>query len=136
MKIKSYKKFSINFKIIKFFKKKYEKLFNSLYKQKLNCIILHLLENKIEINTVYDVGAFQGEWTKLLKKTSLKNSKFYLFEANDENEKYLKNSGHKYFINVLSDKNKDVNFLTNYTHETLIFLKKLTFMKIQLIPKH
>jgi hypothetical protein len=107
MKIKSYKKFFINFKIIKFFKKKYEKLFNSLYKQKLNCIILHLLENKIEINTVYDVGAFQGEWTKLLKKTSLKNSKFYLFEANDENEKYLKNSGHKYFINVLSDKNKE-----------------------------
>ena len=101
MKIKSYKKFSINFKIIKFFKKKYEKLFNSLYKQKLNSIILHLLENKIEINTVYDVGAFQGDWTKLLKKTSLKNSKFYLFEANNENEIYLKNSGHKYFINVL-----------------------------------
>ena len=68
MKIKSYKKFSINFEIVKFFKKKYEKLFNSLYKQKLNSIILHLLENKIEINTVYDVGAFQGDWTKLLKK--------------------------------------------------------------------
>ena len=67
MKIKSYKKFSINFEIIKFFKKKYEKLFNSLYKQKLNSIILHLLKNKIEINTVYDVGAFQGDWTKLLK---------------------------------------------------------------------
>ena len=77
MKIKSFNKFTINFKIVEFFKKKYEKLFNSLYKQKLNSIILHLKQNNVEINTVYDVGAFQGDWTKLLKKTSLKNSKFY-----------------------------------------------------------
>jgi len=135
MKIKSYKKFFINFKIIKFFKKKYEKLFNSLYKQKLNCIILHLLENKIEINTVYDVGAFQGEWTKLLKKTSLKNSKFYLFEANDENEKYLKNSGHKYFINVLSDKNKDVKFFSKVHSGDSYFPEKTNFYEDTIVPK-
>jgi hypothetical protein len=81
MKIKSYKKFILNFKIVKFFKKKYKKLFNSLYKQKLNSVILDLLNNKIEINNVYDVGAFQGEWSNLMKKTSKKNSKFFLFEA-------------------------------------------------------
>lgn len=135
MKIKSYKKSSIIFKIIKLFKKKYEKLFNSLYKQKLNSIILHLLENKIEINTVYDVGAFQGDWAKLLKKTSLKNSKFYLFEANGENEIYLKNSGHKYFINVLSDKNKDVKFFSKVHPGNSYFPEKTNFYEDTIVPK-
>ncbi|MDA9171857.1 FkbM family methyltransferase [Candidatus Pelagibacter sp.] len=136
MKIKSYKKFIINFEIIKFFKKKYEKLFNSLYKQKLNSIILHLLENKIEINTVYDVGAFQGDWTKLLKKTSLKNSKFYLFEANTENEIYLRNSGHKYFINVLSDKNKNVKFFSKVHAGDSYFPEKTNFYDNTFVPKN
>ena len=135
MKIKSYNKFTINFKIINYFKKKYEKLFNSLYKQKLNSIILHLLDNKIEINNVYDVGAYQGEWAKALKKTSLKNSKFYLFEANAENEKYLKNSDHKYFINVLSDKNKEVKFFSKAHTGDSYFLEKTNFYEDTIIPK-
>ena len=136
MKIKSYKKFSINFEIIKFFRKKYEKLFNSLYKQKLNSVILHLLENKIDINTVYDVGAFQGDWAKLLKKTSLKNSKFYLFEANIENEIYLRNSGHKYFINVLSDKNKNVKFYSKVHEGDSYFPEKTNFYDNTFVPKN
>jgi len=135
MKIKSYNKFTINFKIINYFKKKYKKLFNSLYKQKLNSIILHLLDNKIEINNVYDVGAYQGEWTKALKKTSLKNSKFFLFEANAENEKYLKNSDHKYFINVLSDKNKEVKFFSKAHTGDSYFLEKTNFYEDTIIPK-
>ena len=135
MKIKSLNKFAINFKIIKFFRKKYEKLFNSLYKHKLNSIILNLLENKIEINTVYDVGAFQGDWTKLVKKTSLKNSKFYLFEANTENEIYLKNSGHKYFISVLSDENKDVNFFSKVHSGDSYFKEKTNFYEKTIVPK-
>ena len=135
MKIKSYNKFTINFKIINYFKKKYKKLFNSLYKQKLNSIILHLLDNKIEINNVYDVGAYQGEWTKALKKTSLKNSKFFLFEANAENEKYLKNSDHKYFINVLSDKIKEVKFFSKAHTGDSYFLEKTNFYEDTIIPK-
>jgi len=135
MKIKSLNKFAINFKIIKFFRKKYEKLFNSLYKHKLNSIILNLLENKIEINTVYDVGAFQGNWTKLLKKTCLKNSKFYLFEANTENEIYLKNSGHEYFINVLSNKNKEVQFFSKTHSGDSYFPEKTNFYENTIVPK-
>lgn len=136
MKIKSYNKFIMNFKIINYFKKKYEKLFNSLFKQKLNSIILHLLDNNIKINTVYDVGAFQGEWTKALKKTSLKNSKFFLFEANTENEIYLKNSGHNYFINVLSDKNKEVKFLSKAHSGDSYFPEKTNFYEDVIIPKN
>lgn len=135
MKIKSHKKFTITFGIINYFKKKYQKLFNSLYKQKLNSIILSLLDNKIEINNVYDVGAFQGEWTKLLKKTSLKNSNFYLFEANSENEIFLKNSGHKYFINVLSDKNKEVQFFSKVHAGDSYFPEKTNFYEETVKPK-
>ena len=135
MKIKYGIKSSIIFKIIKFLKKKYKKLLNFLFRQKLNSIIVHLLENKIKINTVYDVGAFRGDWTKLLKKTSLKNSKFYLFEANTENEIYLKNSGHKYFISVLSDKNKDVNFFSKVHSGDSYFLEKTNFYEKTIVPK-
>lgn len=135
MKIKSVIKYSIIFEIIKFFKKKYKKLLNFLFRQKLNSIILYLLENKIKINTVYDVGAFRGDWTKLLKKTSLKNSKFYLFEANRENEIYLKNSGHKYFINVLSDKNKDVNFFSKAGTGDSYFREKTNIYENTIVPK-
>jgi FkbM family methyltransferase len=135
MKIKSYKKFILNFKIVNFFKKKYQKLFNSLYKQKLNSIILDLLNNKIEINNVYDVGAFQGEWTNLMKTTSLKNSKFFLFEANVENEVFLKNSGHRYFINVLSDKNKEVKFFSKEHPGDSYFPEKTNFYEDNIEPK-
>ena len=135
MKIKFYDEFVLKFKLIKFFKKKYKKLFNSLYKQKLNSVILHLLENGIEINNVYDVGAYQGNWTKKLKETVLINSNFYLFEANVENEIYLKNSGHQYFIHVLSDKNKDVKFFSKTHPGDSYFLEKTNFYEKTIIPK-
>ena len=80
-------------------------------------------------------GHFKGDWTKLLKKTSLKNSKFYLFEANDENEIYLKNSGHKYFINVLSDKNKDVKFFSKVHSGDSYFPEKTNFYEDTIVPK-
>ena len=84
---------------------------------------------------MYDVGAFQGDWTKLLKKTSLKKSKFYLFEANVENEKYLKNSGHEYFINVLSDKNKEVKFFSKVHSGDSYFPEKTNFYENTIVPK-
>lgn len=135
MKIKFNNEFALKFKIIKFFKDKYEKLFNSLYKQKLNSVILNLLENGIKINYVYDVGAYQGNWTKKLKETVLKNSKFYLFEANVENEIYLKNSSHPYFINVLSDKNKEVKFFSKTHPGDSYFLENTNFYEKTIIPK-
>ena len=115
MKIKSKSKFIIFFKIIKFFQKKYLRLFNSFYKQKLNSIILELTKNNIKIDNVYDIGAYKGEWTNLISKTCLKESKFFLFEANKENEVFLNKTNYKYFINVLSDTQKTVDFFSK-TH--------------------
>lgn len=135
MKIKSHSKFTFFFKFLKLFKKKYNKLFNSLYKQKLNSIILHLLENSIEIENIYDVGAFQGKWTKQMNETCLKKSRFFMFEANIENEIHLKNLDHKYFINVLSDKTKSVKFYSKSHSGDSYYLEKTKFYEDTIKPK-
>ena len=41
---------------------------------------------------------------------SLNNKEFILFEANKTNEKYLKDTSFKYFIEVLSDEKKKIKF--------------------------
>ena len=110
MKIKN--KFIIFYKIVKFFHRKYLKLFNSFYKQKLNSIIIDLKNKNVEINTIFDIGAYRGDWSVSLNETCLKNKDFYLFEANEENKEFLVNSGFKFFLNVLSDQKKEVKFFS------------------------
>jgi hypothetical protein len=43
------------FKIINYFK---------IYKFRLNITLDNLIKDGIEINTVYDIGAFHGEWSQ------------------------------------------------------------------------
>ena len=110
------KLFSENNKLLKFnlfnrIKAKLVKLLKNYFKQRrFNSIISNLLNNKVIIDTIYDIGAFRGEWTNQLSKNCLKNKNFYLFEANIENEKYLSKYNHKYFIETLSNKRKKVKF--------------------------
>ena len=135
MKIRFNLKFIIFFKIILFFQKKYQKIFNSIYKQKLNSIILHLIKKGILINNVYDIGAYKGEWTKMMCKTSLKKSNFFLFEANSENEAFLKDTKYKYFINILSDKNKKVSFYSKSHTGDSYYIEKTNFYEKEFKPK-
>ncbi len=100
----------LTYRIFKFFFKKYSRLFSSFYKHKLNGNLIDLIKKGIEIKTVYDIGAFKGDFSNFLNKTSLKGKDFYLFEANEENEKYLKKLNFKYFIEILSDIKKEVKF--------------------------
>ena len=96
----------LKFKVFKFFLKKYERAFNSFYKNKLNLKLVKLQKNGLNINTIYDIGAYRGEWSLDLSKKSLKGKEFILFEANEKNEKYLKNKNFNYFIvfiNILMD---------------------------------
>ena len=106
--IKSYNKKNLLQKnVIQRIKAKVSKYLKSYIRQKkFNSIISNLLNKNLEINNIYDIGAFRGEWTYKLNKDCLKNKNFYLFEANIENEKYLKKYNHKYFIETLSDKKK------------------------------
>ena len=52
---------------------------------------------------VYDVGAYRGGWSKAAAEV-LPRATFVLFEANADNEPYLAETGHRYFIAALSDK--------------------------------
>lgn len=135
MKVKSQSKYIFLYKVINFFKKQYQKLFNSLFKQKLNSIILDLKSNKINLEVIYDIGAFRGEWSKLASKTSLKKSKFYLFEANVENEAFLKKTGHNYFVEVLSNEIKEVEFFSKVHEGDSYFREKTNFYEDKIKPK-
>lgn len=52
-------------------------------------------------STIYDIGAFRGDWTKSARLT-FPAAKFHLFEANANNEASLKATGESYFMAVLS----------------------------------
>jgi FkbM family methyltransferase len=56
----------------------------------------------LKIDTVYDIGANNGTWSTNLKKSTLSDSYFYLFEANPIHEKSLSDTGLPYFMGVLS----------------------------------
>ena len=88
---------NLKFYFFKFFPKKFEKFFKSLYKNKLDHNLSELIKKGLNLEIVYDIGAYRGEWSKNLNKKSLKNKKFYLFEANEVNEKFLVNSK---FVNI------------------------------------
>ena len=65
----------------------------------------------LKIHTVYDIGAFTGEWSKAVKSTVLKEADFVLFEANPAYAATLAATGFKHFITVLSNpERKEVEF--------------------------
>ena len=61
------------------------------------------------IEVVYDVGAHDGAWTKLLKSRT-KNLKFYMFEPNSMYNCQLLSSGEEFFNVLLSSKAKNRDF--------------------------
>jgi FkbM family methyltransferase len=87
-------------------------LFKYFYKNRLGKFLINFKKN-IPLNYVYDIGAFKGEWSSFYKKTSLKESKFILFEANEHHKNDLIQKSFIFFIEILSDENKYVNFYNN-----------------------
>ncbi len=51
---------------------------------------------------IYDIGAHNGTWTQLARRTFPKSA-YVLFEANPNLEPVLKSTGERYFITALSD---------------------------------
>ena len=101
---------NLKFKFFKTFPKIFTRFFKSLYKHKLDYNLSELIYKGLNISVIYDIGAYHGEWSKNLSKTSLKKKDFILFEANQSNSEYLKKSKFKYFIGVLSNEKKEINF--------------------------
>jgi FkbM family methyltransferase len=131
MKIKS----KFYYGLFKNFSRKFLKLFNRFYAHKLNYNLLYLLKENLKIEVVYDIGAFRGEWSSYLSKTSLNNKQFILFEANKENEEYLKNKEFKYFIELLSNEEKDLKFYSQVSTGDSYFLEQTTFYENRIEPQ-
>ena len=108
----------LKYRLFKLIFKNYKKFLQILYKHKLNSNLINLIKKEVEIKTVYDIGAHRGDFSNFLSKTSLKGKDFYLFEANEKNQKFLNKFNFKYFIEVLSDKKKVVQFYSK-PHESL-----------------
>ena len=100
----------IKFKFFKSFPRIFTRFFKSLYKHKLDYNLTELIKKGLKIDVIYDIGAYRAEWSKNYSQSSLKNKDFFLFEANQENERYLKKSNFNYYIGVLSNEKKKVNF--------------------------
>ncbi|MDC0903699.1 FkbM family methyltransferase [Pelagibacteraceae bacterium] len=128
-------KLKLRYYLFKIFPKKFVKFFNRLYEHRLHFNLLDLMNKGLEINNVFDIGAFRGEWSNLLSKTSLKDKNFYLFEANKENEKYLKKLDFKYFFEVLSDRNKEVEFYADVSTGDSYFVEQTSFYKKNIKPQ-
>ena len=114
----------LKYRLFKLFFKNYSKLFMFFYKHKLNSNLIDLIKKEVEIKIVYDIGAYRGGFSNYLNKTSLKGKDFYLFEANEKNEKYLNKFDFKYFIDVLSDRKKEVKFYSKSLSGDSYYLEK------------
>lgn len=100
-------------KLIKLFPRIFFNIFRKLYRKKLTYNLLNIISKGVNIQNVQDVGAHKGLWSKSLKDHCLKNSNFFLFEANLDHERDLRKIGSPYFINLLSDSIKEVKFYNN-----------------------
>ena len=87
-----------------------KRIFNYTSRNQFGKFINKIKKKNIDIKYVYDVGANIGEWSTFYKKTSLKDCTFYLFEANESHRKDLEEKNFNFFIEVLSDKIKIVEF--------------------------
>ena len=125
MKLKS----KLRYLFFKAFPKKYIKFLNRIYDHKLNYNLINLQKRGIKIDIIFDIGAFRGDWSKFLNSTSLKNKSFYLFEANEENHKYLEKLKYKSFFCVLSDKTKEVDFFSNLSTGDSYLIEQTSFYK-------
>jgi FkbM family methyltransferase len=81
------------------------------YFEKLNyqSVLKDLVSRGLAINTVYDIGAHKGRWTKQ-HAALFPHARFYLFEANKEHAEKLKSRGHQTFIGVLSSDGEPAKF--------------------------
>lgn len=78
----------------------------------LNRLLFNLKTNGLPIDVIYDVGAHRGSWSLELRYNAVfQQTKFYLFEANEEYAPVLKEHNMPFFINVLSSpERKEVDF--------------------------
>jgi len=70
-------------------------------------LIAQLKERGMHFDVCYDIGACNGSWARWIQSNVLQDSKFYLFEANSHYLSDLIITGHSFFLNVLSNENRE-----------------------------
>ena len=108
--------------------------FKYFYRNRLGKFLINFKKN-VALNCVYDIGAHKGEWSSFYKKTSLKESNFILFEANEQHKKDLTKKSFNFFIEILSDENKDVYFYNNNNSSGDSYFKENTPNHTGLLPE-
>jgi len=81
----------------------------------------------LKIDTVYDIGAWVGQWSREMKNTTLANSDFVLFEANPAYKPILSQSGFTTFCGTaLSNPGRESVIFYNGTNTGDSYYKETT----------
>jgi FkbM family methyltransferase len=85
---------------------------------------LSLLRDKgFNPSTIYDIGAFIGDWSSDIHKV-FKEAQFFLFEANPAHAPGLQKLPFHYFIATLGDQERQVDFFSNNGSGDSIFRER------------
>jgi FkbM family methyltransferase len=76
----------------------------------LPSLIRRLQKAGVELQVIYDVGAYKGKWTEGLKPHLKKDAHFFLFEPNSKFDSELRGTGFPVFKVLLSDKTEMKKF--------------------------
>ena len=69
-------------------------------------LIRRLQKAGVELQIIYDIGAYRGKWTEGLKPHVKKDAQFFLFEPNSKFDSELRSTGFPVFKVLLSDKSE------------------------------
>jgi len=81
----------------------------------LPSLIRRLQSHGIELNVVYDIGAYKGLWSKALSERLGKNVEFFLFEPNEDHNTSLSEVGFPFFNVLLSNSSEVRSFFGSST---------------------
>lgn len=87
--------------------------------------LIQMKNSGYQLKTVYDIGAFKGEWSASLKKY-YHNVEIILFEGNPEYNEILSNSGFQFFNIVLSNPGREYVDFYNGTNSGDSYYKETT----------
>jgi len=103
------------------------RLFKILHHRKFDYLIKNISSKpRVNINTVYDVGARFGNWSKTTSKL-IPDAEFILFEATEKCTPQLDSKGFTYFIGALSSEEKTVQFYERGTAGDSYYMEKTKF---------
>lgn len=101
----------------------------------LEGLLLEMLERGVKIETVFDIGAYRGEWTDFVSKF-LQDANFEMFEPNKVHNEYLQKIGHRFHNVLIANENKDVDFYSVGSTGDSIYLEHNPIYDGQVPQRH